>query len=140
MRSPVPWTQAVGEAYSAASWTPYFQAVVAAAAALLGLLFVSVTFNVALVVDSARHRARAREALGQLLVLVVLGALVLIPGQSRRLLGAELLVFGGILAGITYRLQSNTVRRLPASERPAWILRDMGYNIGTAAIPVAGIG
>jgi len=131
----------LGEAaYRAAAWTAYYQAVVAAAAALLGLLFVAVTFNVALVLDSAKHRARAREALGQLLVLVILGALVLIPDQTRQVLGTELLAYGAIVAGITYRLQSNTVRRLPESERSAWLLRDMVYNVGTVAIAVAGIG
>ncbi len=127
-------------AYGAAAWTPYYQAVVAAAAALLGLLVVAVTFNLAQVVDSAKHRARAREALGQLLVLVLLGVLVLIPGQTRRQLGAELIVYGVIVSGVTIRLQYNTVRRLPTSERAAWLMRDMTYNVGVVAILLAGIG
>jgi modulator of FtsH protease len=66
------------QAYEPGAWQAYFQAIVAAAAALLGLLFVAASLRIAVVTDSARHRARAREALGQLLVLVILGVLVLV--------------------------------------------------------------
>ena len=127
-------------AYDAVAWQPFFQAVVAAAAALLGLLFVAASLRIAVVTDSARHRARAREALGQLLVLVILGVVVLVPGQDRQVLGAELLAYTGVVAGITLRLQSNTIRRLPPSDRARWVLRDTTYNIGTVAIGVAGLG
>ena len=61
-------------AYVAYDWQSLFQAVVAASAALLGLLFVAASIRVEVVNESARHRARAREALGQLLVLVVVGS------------------------------------------------------------------
>jgi hypothetical protein len=64
---------------------------VAAAAALMGLLFVAASLRITVVTESARHRARAREALGQLLVLVILGVVVLIPGQLRHALGTELI-------------------------------------------------
>jgi hypothetical protein len=130
----------MSRAYDAAAWQPFFQAVVAAAAALLGLLFVAASLRIAVVTDSAPHRARAREALGQLLVLVILGVLVLIPGQDRQLLGAEILGYGLVVAGITARLQSNTVRRLPEGRRVRWLARDMTYNVGTVAISIAGLG
>jgi modulator of FtsH protease len=130
----------MSRAYDAAAWQSFFQAVVAAAAALLGLLFVAASLRIAVVTDSAPHRARAREALGQLLALVILGVLVLIPGQDRQVLGAEVLAYGIVVAVITVRLQSNTVRRLPAGLRARWVARDMTYNLAVAAVPIAGLG
>jgi hypothetical protein len=53
----------VGDAYIASGWTAFFQTAVAAAAALLGLPLVGVSLNIALIADSPKHRARAREAL-----------------------------------------------------------------------------
>jgi small-conductance mechanosensitive channel len=127
-------------AYVARDWQSLFQAVVAAAASLLGLLFVAASIRVEVVNESARHRARAREALGQLLVLVVVGVLVLIPGQTREVLGAELIGLGVIVAVVTARLQVNTIRRLSPQLRRQWLIRDMTYNIGVVAIPLAGLG
>jgi hypothetical protein len=130
----------VSGAYDPGAWQPFFEAVVAAAAALLGLLFVAASLRITVVTESARHRARAREALGQLLVLVILGVVVLIPGQHRHALGAELIGYGVIVAGVTARLQTNTLRRLPAGDRRRWLLRDMTYNFGVLAIVIAGVG
>jgi modulator of FtsH protease len=130
----------MGRAYDPRVWQSFFQSVVAAAAALLGLLFVAASVRISVVTDSPRHRARAREALGQLLVLVVLGVVVLVPGQKREALGAELLGYGAIVAGIAVRLQMNTLRRVQPEQRRGWLLRDMIYNAGVAAIWIAGLG
>ena len=130
----------IGTSYDPGAWQVFFEAVVAAAAALLGLLFVAASLRITVVTESPRHRARAREALGQLLVLVILGVLVLIPAQSRDALGAELIGYGAVVAAVTVRLQAETLRRLPAQDRRRWLLRDMAYNVGVVAIPVAGLG
>jgi len=130
----------VSHAYEVTAWQPFFETVVPAAAALLGLLFVAASIRIAAVTDSARHRARARESLGQLLVLVLTGVLVLIPGQDREALGAEILGYGLIVVGVTGTLQTNTLRRLPVEQRRRWLLRDMAYNVGVISIPVAGLG
>jgi modulator of FtsH protease len=130
----------MGRSYDPGAWQPFFETVVAAAAALLGLLFVAASVRISVVADSPRHRARAREALGQLLVLVVLGVVVLVPGQKREALGAELLAYGVVVAGITIRLQTNTLRRVQPELRRRWILRDMTYNVGVASILIAGLG
>jgi hypothetical protein len=125
--------------FDALAWQAFFQAVVAAAAALLGLLFVSVSLHVAAVTDSPQHRARAREALGQLLVLVILGVLVLIPGQSRRVLGAELSVYGVVVVAVTFALESGTIRRLPSQERLRWGLQRVGFNVGVCTLLLGGL-
>ena len=130
----------MGRSYDPGAWQPFFETVVPAAAALLGLMFVAASVRISVVTDSPRHRARAREALGQLLVLVVLGVLVLVPGQKRVTLGAELLVYGVIVAGITARLQTNTLRRVRPEQRRRWLLRDITYDLGVVSICLAGLG
>jgi modulator of FtsH protease len=130
----------VRHGYDPLEWRPFFDTVVAASAALLGLLFVAASVRTQVVTESPRHRSRAREALGQLLVLVILGVLVIIPAQSRQVLGAELLAYGAIVAAITVRLQSNTLRQLSPELRGPWFRRDLTYDAGVIAIPIAGLG
>jgi modulator of FtsH protease len=129
----------VNAAFHAASWISYFQAVVAAAAALLGLLFVAVSLNVDRVLDTPRHRGRAREALGQLLVLLVLGVIVLVPDITQRELGAALLAYGIVVLAVGVALEIGTLRRIDRPERLRWLLRQSVFNIGILTI-LAGIG
>src|ERR1700761_6862689 len=99
--------------YDADAWTALYGAVAAAAAAFAGLLFVALTVNLPRILPDVAHIARAREALGGLLALLVLGLLVLIPGQGRDALGVELLGAAAVLATLSVRLQRQTLRRLP---------------------------
>ena len=130
----------MGHGYDPNEWRPFFDTVVPAGAALLGLLFVAASVRIQVVTESPRHRSRAREALGQLLVLVILGLLVLIPAQSRQVLGSELLAYGAIVGAITVRLQSNTLGRLAPGSRMRWFVRYLVYDVGVVAILVAGLG
>jgi hypothetical protein len=100
---------------------------------------VSVSLRVSDVTDSPQHRARAREALGQLLVLLILGVLVLVPGQTRHVVGVELIVYGVIVVVVTVALESGTLRRLPQSERRRWALQRIGFNIGVATLLLGGV-
>jgi hypothetical protein len=124
--------------YEPGVWTAMYGAVAAAAAAFAGLLFVALTVNLPRILPDAAHVARAREALGGLLSLLVLGLLVLIPGQGRGALGVELLGAAAVLVAISIRLQSQTIRRLPAGGRVPWTLRMLPVNLATVAIAVAG--
>jgi hypothetical protein len=79
-------------AYDPAAWVPFFTAMIAAAAALTGLLFVAVSINLVRMLDAARGLpARSAETLATLLLVVVSSALALIP-QSTRLLGLEIVI------------------------------------------------
>ena len=80
------------------SWSDYAIAVVGAAAALTGLLFVAVSINSAWFSSSEAHRGRAGQALVLFVVPLVTGILLLVPGQSTTALGIELAAFG-LLAG-----------------------------------------
>ncbi len=126
-------------AYRAEGWQPFFGAVAAAVAALAGLLFIALSLNVRAMAKDATFLARAREAFGGFLCLLVLALAILIPGQDRRLLGAELVVFALIIAGFSVVLQGSTVRRLARERRGRWALRLLPLNLATAAILVAGV-
>ena len=82
---------------------------------------------------------RAREALGQLLVLLVLSIFVLVPGQDRQVLGGEFLVFGGMVIPLTIFLEGQTLKRIEIGGKVRWLLRDMVFNVGILAVPVTGI-
>lgn len=124
-------------AYRAAEWQVFFGTVAGAAAALSGLLFVALSVNLTLVRQAA-YRARAREALSGLLVLVVLAVIVLVPGQGRLTLGGELLGGGLLLEAFGVHLQSETISSLPDERRGPWAVRLVPIHLATLAIPVAG--
>jgi modulator of FtsH protease len=83
------------------AWANFFQGELGAAAALAGLLFVSVSVNQTRILALGRMADRGLEALAMLLLVVVVASLPLVPGQSLRMLGAEILVVGiATLAGL----------------------------------------
>jgi len=78
------------------TWSSFFQGELGAAAALAGLLFVSVSVNQAKILELGRMADRGLEALGILFLIIMVTSLPLVPGQPLRLLGAEILVLGTI--------------------------------------------
>lgn len=125
--------------YDPGMWTTMYGAVAGSAATLAGLLFVALTVNLARILPDASHVARAREALGGLLSLLVLAILILIPGQPHAALGGEMLAMAAALAAVSVRLQRETIRRLQPGRRAQWVLRMLPVNLGTAAIAVTGV-
>jgi hypothetical protein len=114
-------------AYDPAAWGSFFTALVTAAAALTGLLFVAVSINLSKIVpvrkaddgtvvraaddgavvraaDDGVLAARAAETLSSLLLVVVTGALTFVP-QVTRLLGLELILLAGPMLAVTTRTQ-----------------------------------
>lgn len=128
----------MGDAYRSDAWQVLFGAVAAASAALTGLLFVGLSINLRKVIGTPEHLARAREVLGQLLSLLVLSIILLIPGQNRFVLGAELILLGAILAGVSVFLHGQTFKRIGPQRRVRWGARVAVFHVGTLAIPIAG--
>jgi modulator of FtsH protease len=129
----------VTEAYDPAAWTTMYAAVAASATAFAGLLFVALTVNLPRILPDASHVARAREALGCLLSLLVLSMFALMPGQSRQALGVELLAFSMLVAVVSVRFQGQTIRRMAAGKRLRWALRTVPINAGTVAVIISGV-
>jgi hypothetical protein len=81
-------------AYTSSHWSEFATAHVGASAALLGLVFVGLTINLREVVHSRSLVNRAAEAVILLGSALATSTVVLIPGQRRGALSAELIVLG----------------------------------------------
>lgn len=92
-------------AYEIGDWSEFAMAHVGASAALLGLVFVGLTINLRDVVASRLLVNRAAEAVVLLGSALFTATAVLIPGQRRGALSAELIVFGVATLGVVLRLQ-----------------------------------
>jgi hypothetical protein len=99
--------------YSPADWQSFFVAIVGAAAALTGLLFVAVSINLENILkDGSMLPTRAAETLASLLFVMVTAALTLVP-QNIRLIGLEILIIVAPLLAITLRTQIRYRRQHP---------------------------
>jgi modulator of FtsH protease len=85
------------------SWDSFFVAETAAAAALLGLLFVAISINLKQVIESAGLADRALGALLLLLAILIAGLLLAMPDQPVAMLGVEaaaIAVITGVIATV----------------------------------------
>ncbi len=90
-------------AYTPPLWSGFFSAEVSAAAALTGLLFVSISISLAKIIAFPQLAPRAAKALVTLVGILFAASLCLIPGQSKDHLAVELIVLGSLdWIGITW--------------------------------------
>ncbi len=92
----------------------FFLGELSAAAALAGLLFVSISVNQTRILKLGRMSDRAFEALGMLLLVVICASLPLIPRQSLRILGAEVFLVGVVALLIFVPRQMSYLRHAHA--------------------------
>ena len=97
-------------------WDNFFVAQVGASAALAGLVFVGVSINLTKIMSSGHLPNRAQEALLVLLLNLLVSSLFLVPGQSARSLGVEVLVGLLVWAAILF-LHLDSFRRMDAAFR-----------------------
>src|SRR6202167_6112437 len=84
--------------YVPADWHEFFVAAVGASAALLGLLFVTISINLEHILKQRHLPGRAAGTLGTLLSVLLVCSFGLAPGQSNRTLGVEILATGAVVA------------------------------------------
>jgi cation transport ATPase len=100
------------------AWTSFFSAELGAAAALAGLLFVSVSTNQARILELGRIADRGLEALVMLLLVIAVATAALVPGQPLRLLGAEILAAGSAAFATILSLQRVYLAAIEEAHRP----------------------
>jgi hypothetical protein len=98
-------------------WDNFFVAQVGASAALAGLVFVGVSINLTKIMSSGHLPNRAQEALLVLLLNLLVSSLFLVPGQSARSLGVEVLVSGLLVWFAVCFLHLDSFRRMDAAFR-----------------------
>jgi hypothetical protein len=81
------------------SWDTFAVIVGGAAAALLGLLFIAISIRLNVVAGSQELRNRSAQTLVLFGIVLVLALLMAIPGQSRVVLGIEVVVLA-VLGGV----------------------------------------
>ena len=82
-----------------AGWENFFIAEVGAAAALGGLLFVSISLNLTKILAIDGLPDRAGQSLLLILAVLVLASLMLMPNQPLTLVGVEILVVSVVTLG-----------------------------------------
>lgn len=113
------------DAYRPDAWHDLAVATVGATAALTGLLFVAVSINLSRILAFPSLPRRAAATLVLLLALLSAGVFVLVPGQPRAALAAELAGTGLVLA-LTGAAQVARVPRGPDASR--------GRHVGAAVL------
>jgi hypothetical protein len=120
-------------------WSNFFLGELGAAAALAGLLFVSVSVNQARILELGRMADRGLEALVMLLLVLVAASLPLVPGQPLRLLGAEILLVGALTLVALVPLQRAYLRLLDPAYRRATSLMVALNRLAVSLIALAGM-
>jgi hypothetical protein len=110
-------------AYLAIDWHAFFEAAVGASAALLGLLFVSISINIQTILKYPYLPARAAATLGMLLSLLVICFFGLAPNESATTFGWETIAVASIACGQSILV---AVRRKRAGDRSSWTYWSLG--------------
>jgi hypothetical protein len=105
-------------AYDIGDWSEFATAQVGASAALLGLVFVGLTINLREVIGSGQLVHRAAEAVILLGSVLATSTVVLIPGQARGALSADLIVLGAAMFAAIYYMQRDAAAQPVDSGRP----------------------
>lgn len=106
-------------AYSAAAWHDFFMAAVGASAAVLGLLFVSLSINIQTILKYPSLPGRAASTLGILLVVLVVCFFGLAPNEGATALGWETLSVSLLSAG---QIVWTSLHRRRSDDRLWWTI------------------
>jgi hypothetical protein len=131
-------------AYDPAPWNDFALAQLGASAALLGLVFVGMSINLKEFVGTPLLVNRALEAIVLLATVLIAATAVLIPHQSREVVGVELIAIGLCTTAAVLRLQAGThaeaVTRGDRGPTRASIVSRRVVGLGSALlIVVAGV-
>src|ERR1700722_11288785 len=124
-------------AYTAAAWHDFFMAAVGASAALLGLLFVSLSINIQTILKYPYLPGRAAATLGILLVVLVVCFFGLVPHEGPTAFGWLIVAVSSLSAGQTVW---TSIRRWRSGDRLSWTLSSLAQLLlPVLAILVGGV-
>ncbi len=108
-------------AYAADRWSDFGVGVAGASAALAGLVFVAVSINLSEILKYRNLPGRAGLTLILFVTPLLVGILLLVPGQVRAALAGELLAAGVIIGGFELIINQRSGRS-DQETRLTWIL------------------
>jgi hypothetical protein len=100
----------VTTAYAAGFWTDFAVATAGTAATLSGLLFVAVSINLQRILEFPSLPTRAGQTLILFATPLLVGLLLLVPGQPAAALASELIVAGLAIGGYQLFMDARSVR------------------------------
>jgi hypothetical protein len=121
------------------AWSSFFQGELGAAAALAGLLFVSVSVNHTKILELGRMADRGLEALAILFLIIVVTSLPLIPGQPLRVLGVEIFILSVVALVATVLLQRTYMRHVEQPYRRGSMKMVATSRLAVTTIALAGL-
>jgi hypothetical protein len=113
-------------------WATFFSAELAALTALTGFVVVAISINLSRILAYPSLPSRAAEALIGPVGAITATSLVLIPGQSAALLGAEVAAVGLVMVAAPIALQSRTWEVRKEATAREWAVRaatNEGFNL-----------
>jgi modulator of FtsH protease len=122
-----------------AGWENFFIAEVGAAAALGGLLFVSISLNLTKILAIEGLPERAGQSLLLILAVLILASLMLMPNQPLALVGVEILVVSivAFAFGTLYAVRAK--RAAPAEYRGNFIWNIVGFEVAMIPCLIGGV-
>ena len=124
--------------FDIAQWQGFFGALAGAAAALVGLVFVSLSINLTRVLAVKGLSARAAEAIALLSSVLLVALLGLVPGQPSGIFGLELLGVGLLSWGFQTAVQIRALRRREYAGGGQFALRVALAQAATLPLLLAG--
>jgi hypothetical protein len=129
----------MGVGYLTAPWSEFAVAVVGAAAALTGLLFVAVSINIERILAFPALTSRSASTMMLFALPVLVGTLLLVPDQSSSALGLELIITG-VAAGAGLLWTNRPAKRGEHEPQVSWLLLRFATSITIPAfLLVAGV-
>lgn len=119
-------------------WDNFLLAEAGASAALTGLIFVGVSLNLSKILAMPRLPNRALEAL-LLITILVIASLLLVPDQSKTMIGAELTIAGFACVSIMFRLDLRIRRDTDVKYRRAFLFNMVLSQIASLPYLIAGL-
>ncbi len=119
------------------AWHDFLVAQVGAGATLAGLVFVAISINLTKVLEQPASVRRAVESAIEFIAPLVVGLLMLIPGQTDHCLGGELLGVGLVVWYFVSRLSIGR-RKAGGATRSQYLLRVVMAQLSSAPIVISG--
>ena len=120
------------------SWSNFFLGELGAAAALAGLLFVSVSVNQARILALGRMADRGIESLAMLFLVLAMTSLGLMPKQPPRWFGLEVLVLAITLFACLIPLQRSYLSQIDSADKPRTLALVRSTRAAVGVIALAG--
>jgi hypothetical protein len=102
-------------------WSNYFVVTAGGAAALAGLIFVSVSLNLKKILSLKQLPGRALGSLMLLTNILISGSFCLVPGETLFWIGCEIVISSGIVWVLNTRMDVKMYRSVDKAYRPHYL-------------------